>query len=155
MRRERGFTMMEMVILVAILGIVAGLCLPRVIGMVAGYQLDTARSIAVQQLRNARLEAIGRNTSVEWVLLPGGRSSVTRNYYGGAPLTRTGDITVSNGIGFELSGFALPSDAVRFNQRGNIVNLDVEHPPGQLTIKRTGSTRTEQVVIISKRGQIQ
>jgi len=152
MRRERGFTAIEMLIVVAILGIVAGLGVPRVLGMVAGYQVETARSIAVQQLRNARLEAIGRNRSVEWVLLANGRG-VTR-IVGGADLTRSSSITVSNGIGFTLSGFAAPSDAVRFSKRGNIINIAAGQT-GQLRISRTGSAQTREVGFVAGTGLIQ
>ncbi len=84
MCRDRGFTLFELLVVLAIVSLVAGFAVPRFWTAIPGVELrQTARSVA-STLRSARSQAIFKNRAQDFILdgaartygLEGGRQSV-------------------------------------------------------------------------------
>ena len=63
-----GFTLIETLIVVALVAILAGVSAPIVAGGMARYNLTTAGQQVASTMRSARFQAVGRNTPVRVVL---------------------------------------------------------------------------------------
>lgn len=62
--RRNGFTLVELLVVLAIAGLIVGLASPLVTRGFPGVKLDTAASTVAQALRQARSAAITRNAEV-------------------------------------------------------------------------------------------
>ena len=63
-RADDGFTAIEIMIVVAIAGIVAGVGIPSISGAMQQYALNGAREIVAAEIRLARLTAVSTNRTV-------------------------------------------------------------------------------------------
>src|SRR6185437_920341 len=70
-RRQRGFTLLEMIVVVAILGMMAMLIVSRGPMRSARLDLDGTAGQMAQSLRLARSQAIAHNRIVTWTVKPG------------------------------------------------------------------------------------
>ncbi len=64
MRLQHGFTMVEMLVTLIIVGILAGLAAPAFTSLVASQNIKTSASMLQSSLLAARSEALKRNTDV-------------------------------------------------------------------------------------------
>ncbi len=71
-RRERAFSLVELLVVLAIIAIVSSLALPVVGGAMRAYQLDSTGQLVVNQLNLARQTALSRGHAVQvrFYLLP-------------------------------------------------------------------------------------
>lgn len=110
--RNRGFTLMELLITLAVVAIVASLAVPSFQNMIATQRVRSAANDLVTSLNFARSEAVKRNASVTMTPAAGGWSDGWTIAVGGTPLrvhdgvagvTLTGDPTAT-AIGFTADG---------------------------------------------------
>ena len=63
-RNDRGFTVTEMVIVVAMIGILAGIALPVMKDMTASIKLNEASRMVEREMQDARLKAVQANRNI-------------------------------------------------------------------------------------------
>ncbi len=73
-RRRPGFSLVEMMIAISILGLVAVLTVPEIVGRMPRLRLEKAVSELYSDLRMARMQAISFNTRVQVRVLPSTRT---------------------------------------------------------------------------------
>jgi len=117
MRNQRGFTLQEVVIAVAIVGILSAIAVPNYLGWLPRHRLAGAASDVQMALNAARLEAIKANTVVtvnfdpsneRYELLRSGISLHTGRMPAGVDLKtvyRSMTTTSHNTVSFDSRGF--------------------------------------------------
>lgn len=66
--RQRGFSILNLVIVVSVVGVLSAIALPSVSSTLQLHRLDTSASIMASKLSEARMQAIKRNRQV-WLLV--------------------------------------------------------------------------------------
>ena len=61
MRAQAGFTLIEVLIVVALIAVLAGVSAPVVAGAMARYNLNSAAQQVTSTVRSARFQAVGKN----------------------------------------------------------------------------------------------
>lgn len=65
MPRSRGFTLTELLVVLAIIAIISAFAVPAIMGAMRSYQLDAASQIVVSQLNFARQTALSQGRHVQ------------------------------------------------------------------------------------------
>ena len=68
--RQQGFSLMELLIVIAIAGIIAAIAIPGLLGTRARYQLRASATDVLATFKKAQSEAVKRNTSVTVTIGP-------------------------------------------------------------------------------------
>lgn len=63
-KREHGFTLIELVIAIAVIAVMVGMAVPAVIHWLPDYRLKSAARHLVSNFQRAKIEAVKRNTNV-------------------------------------------------------------------------------------------
>jgi prepilin-type N-terminal cleavage/methylation domain-containing protein len=146
-RRERGFTMVEMAVVLLVIAIVAAFVVPQVISYMRKYRLGVASRNVATALQRARFLATSNNTRAGISITEIQRLQIEQyDPEGkGEPLNR-GDLRMPDGV-------FIDEDAPRqiaFDGRGIITPMPKESP----AIRINGANGYYQVVTISPTGQV-
>jgi len=149
MRNNSGITIIELMVVIGILAILAGIAIPGFIGWLPNYRLRSAADEVQSTLQNAKLRAIRENDIV------GVRFNFNTESYrafidngagvGGIPddgFQNGDEVTIENGqmpAGIDLQNSGL-GRVVRFDSRGFPTNTS-----GDVTV--TNGTRTQTITL--------
>ncbi len=124
---KSGFTLLEMLVVLAILGIAAAIGVPSLLAMYQRQQLHNAVGIVVTALQEAQQRAIERNSSCV-VTFAAAQSKILAN--GSNHCLITGDRSLPAGITLSHSG----GDTISYGFKGNTTDnrtifLNIAHSP--------------------------
>ena len=164
-RRNQGFSLLEVLIVAAIMIILLAIALPNVANMNASYQLDgTARGLS-SLLQRAHFDAIADTTGYRVLIYPS-TATTNPNYYKlqrqtpAAPFDMTaggtyvddGDaIGIPTGIDMATSASEIETDthAIFFNSSGDVVDSSGNYISSDITITLTNRLSNTSTVSIS------
>lgn len=147
-RHSRGVTLIELMIAVAILGILLALALPNYAIWIQNTQIRTAAESILEGMQKARVEAARRNVMVEFALGDGTAWSIT--------VPSTGEEIETRAASDGSAKISLTVDdppgatTVEFNSLGRVNNPDTAIKQVTLdsnAIKDTGESRKLQITV--------
>ena len=136
---ERGFTLLELLLVVALAMLVAGIALPNLLTMNRAYRLSSASSAVVGKVHQARANALKRNRP-SWVLVDGAAGTVR------VQTTGTGGTEDVGGTDYMPQGVTFATGAAQatltFDAMGRPVN-----PPQTIQLRIVGSGITRTITV--------
>lgn len=147
--RRAGFTFIEILIVMIIIGVVAAIGIPRVRGAVQSQNVRSARAAVATMVAKARAAAVERGCRSSVQLRSTGQAWVTScrktQIGGGATLDTLGGV---DQVAARFSVTMTPSrDSIRFDPRG--LNVDYTQ-----TIVRFSSGSSSDSVVINQLGKV-
>ena len=137
MHKNSGYTFIELMTVISIIAIVAGIVLPNVLGWLPKYRLNSGAEEIQSTLQLARLGAIKQNTS----------ATVTFDTANHTYLASISGQTIKNGkmpTGIIIDSVTSPLSQVQFDSRG-LANAST----GSILVKNNqGGTKTITVNIV-------
>lgn len=146
-KRERGFTMVEMVIILLIIAIIAAFVVPQVISYMRKYRLGVASRNVATALQRARFIATSNNTRAGISITEIQRLQIEQYDPEGKnePLNK-GNLLMPDGVFIDEEA----PRQIAFDGRGIITPMPTESP----AIRLNGASGYYQIVTISPTGQI-
>ena len=129
MRNNSGFTIMELAIVFALVGILAAIALPAYVNWLPNFRLNNAVNHVHAFVQDARLQAVKENGRVAVLLDPDNDGQLDGNYLvfidenvnwsqdGGEEVLAEGEIRE----GIRITGTGFVNDRFGFNSRGLLV----------------------------------
>jgi type IV fimbrial biogenesis protein FimT len=136
LRKQRGFTLVELMVTVAVLAILASLAMPMMRVAIANSRVRAASESIQNGLAQARAEAIRLNTRVEFVLAATGWQ--VRRVSDGTVLSQSSGKESSSGL--QLTKLPATADRVTYNAFGLVPSVNPSN--GSAPITRIGITVT-------------
>lgn len=136
MRQSKGFTMIELIVTLAVLAILIGIAIPSYNSLMPRYRLNGAARQVATDLMKARMQAVKLSTNVT-VTFNGTTDSYTiSNTSSGGSYSETFNIK-THYSGVELSSTGTPE----FHPRGTLTNAN------PVTVTLTNSSGSKQVEV--------
>lgn len=145
MQKNSGFTLIELAVIIAIVGVLAGIAVPSFVGWLPKYRLSSSADDIQALVQNARLRAVKENTHVA-VLLDPDNDGLDGDYLVFVDKNSdwskdVGESIVAQGEvapGIRITGTGYANNRFSFNSRG----LCLEGG-GSITLRNTkGKTKT-------------
>lgn len=141
-RKSKGFTLIEIVVVIAILSIIAAIAVPSFRTMILNAEGRAAAESILNGLQHARTEAVTRNARVEFVVANDTSWNV-QLLDGTDLLTRISAETSAN-----VSATSAGATTATFNSFGMLVNnADASNQLLIVNVSATGGSKTLRVVI--------
>ena len=124
-RPERGFSLVEMLIVVAIVAVMAAVALPNIGQYIRNYRVKGAAQAVAGELQSARSRAIMSNTNlgVSFVVLDRDTYRFLQEDVPAASVERFGPLRkLPTGVIFAPSGLTDPGPTLRFQRLGGFCN---------------------------------
>jgi type IV fimbrial biogenesis protein FimT len=126
-KKTSGFTLMELMIVIAIIAIMSSIAIPNFIGWLPDRRLDAGAQDILQGLQKSRSKAIMTNRNVIVTFDAGNNSFIAFVDEDASNDQSAGDLTIANrnmpaGIVFDVLGFGA---TVTFDNRGIPTNSGV------------------------------
>lgn len=145
LRKNAGFSLTELMVIIGIIGIMAGIAMPNLIGWLPKYRMGSAAREILGTLEFARLTAVKRNVA----------TSVTLDYANDLVRVTVGATTVRTirmPAGIDLKEPASPSLGASFNFNGQgmadksgevLISDGGRHPDKRVTLSTGGSIKIQ------------
>lgn len=138
--RRSGFTLVEMLIVVVLLGLMSAIAYPRLKGPAAKLSVRSARQQASEMLVVARTAAV--QSGAETRFIRSGNVLRTVMDSSGTWITLAArDLYSMHGVTVAVTG-TLPKDTIRFDARGVAIGLTASE-----TLKFTNATAADSVCV--------
>jgi prepilin-type N-terminal cleavage/methylation domain-containing protein len=140
-RRDAGFTLLELLLVVAILVIVGGIAIPSVTEGVRRHRLQASASMVAGKLTEARINALKRNRPT-WLLIDTAarRVQVQTSDAGGAAVNIGEPGTLSEGIDFGATPTQVDYDAMGRLTAVQAIAVTSNGSARTVTVGLTGAT---------------
>jgi type II secretory pathway pseudopilin PulG len=145
LRKNAGFSLTELMVIIGIMGIMAGIAMPNLIGWLPKYRMGSAAREILGTLEFARLTAVKRNVA----------TLVTLDYANDLVRVTVGATTVRTirmPAGIDLKEPASPSLGASFNFNGQgmadksgevLISDGGRHPDKKVTLSTGGSIKIQ------------
>jgi type IV fimbrial biogenesis protein FimT len=145
LRKNAGFSLTELMVIIGIIGIMAGVAMPNLIGWLPKYRMGSAAREILGTLEFARLTAVKRNVA----------TLVTLDYANDLVRVTVGATTVRTirmPAGIDLKEPASPSLGASFNFNGQgmadksgevLISDGGRHPDKKVTLSTGGSIKIQ------------
>lgn len=145
LRKNAGFSLTELMVIIGIIGIMAGIAMPNLIGWLPKYRMGSAAREILGTLEFARLTAVKRNAA----------TLVTLDYANDLVRVTVGATTVRTirmPAGIDLKEPASPSLGASFNFNGQgmadksgevLISDGGRHPDKRVTLSTGGSIKIQ------------
>jgi len=145
LRKNAGFSLTELMVIIGIIGIMAGIAMPNLIGWLPKYRMGSAAREILGTLEFARLTAVKRNVA----------TLVTLDYANDLVRITVGATTVRTirmPAGIDLKEPASPSLGASFNFNGQgmadksgevLISDGGRHPDKKVTLSTGGSIKIQ------------
>jgi type IV fimbrial biogenesis protein FimT len=145
LRKNAGFSLTELMVIIGIIGIMAGIAMPNLIGWLPKYRMGSAAREILGTLEFARLTAVKRNAA----------TLVTLDYANDLVRVTVGATTVRTirmPAGIDLKEPASPSLGASFNFNGQgmadksgevLISDGGRHPDKKVTLSTGGSIKIQ------------
>jgi len=135
MRKQRGFTLIELMVILAIVAIIAGFGVPQIIGLIQNNRVVSQVNNLSAQLQYARSEAVRRASAINVIANDTG----TTNWKGGwtVYIDSDNDNTVDKG------------EELRIVAALDIPNVTITGPSTNIVFSADGSSGTAQILTLA------